>query len=187
MKMPGLRTAIFLSALLSAPLWIDTAASAEQMPSITVQGAGSVEARPDMAIVSAGAVSQTEQVAAALEQTSEKVAKILALAGSSGIAEADVQTEDVSIHPVYQDTRGETRLSAIVGYRASNSVTIRVRKLGRLGDLLGTLSAAGADSIGHVRFGPSDPELRSDLDVGTDSAVLVWPCAARCNHCIPLT
>lgn len=107
MKIPGLRTATLLSALLSAPLWIDAAASAEELTSITVQGAGSVEARPDMAIVSAGAVSQTEQVAAALEQTSEKVAKLLALAESSGIAEADVQTEDVSIHPVYEDKRGE--------------------------------------------------------------------------------
>ena len=114
--------------------------------------------RPDMAVVSAGAISQTEQVAAALEQTSEKVAKILALAGSSGIAEADVQTEDVSIHPVYEDTRGETKLPAIVGYRVSNSVTIRVRELGRLGDLLGRLSTAGANRIDSIRFGVSNPE-----------------------------
>ena len=142
MKVAGLRTATLLSALLSAPLWIDAAASAEELPSITVQGAGSVEARPDMAVVSAGAISQTEQVAAALEQTSEKVAKLLALAEASGIAEADVQTEDVSIHPVYEDTRGEAGLPAITGYRVFNSVTIRVRDLGQLGDLLGRLSAA---------------------------------------------
>ncbi|MDE0149357.1 MAG: SIMPL domain-containing protein [Rhodospirillaceae bacterium] len=158
MTIPGLRTAALLSALLLAPFWIGATANAEELPSITVNGAGTVEARPDMAMVSTGAVSQSEQVSAALAQTSEKVAKILALAKALGVAESDVRTEDVSVHPVYEDTRGASRLPAIVGYRASNSVTIRVRKLDRLGDLLDRLSAADADRIGSLRFGVSDPE-----------------------------
>ncbi len=154
----GLRTATFLSALLLAPFWIGGAVNAEELPSITVNGAGAVEARPDMAIVSAGADSQAKTVAAALAENSDKVAKILALAKTSGIAGADVQTENVSVHPVYEDRRGNDRLPAILGYRVSNSVTIRVRKLDRLGGLLDRLSAAGADRIGRLRFGVSDPE-----------------------------
>ena len=153
-----LRTAAILSALLLAPFWTGTAAGAEDLPSITVHGAGSVEAPPDMAIVSAGAVSQAEQAAKALAQNNEKIAKILALARTMGIAEADVQTETVSVHPVYEHTRSNSGLPAIAGYRVSNSVTIRVRELGRLGDLLGRLSAADANNIGNVRFGVSDPE-----------------------------
>jgi len=158
MKMPGLRTATLLSALLLAPFWIGTMASAEESPSITVNGAGSVEARPDIAIVSAGAVSQAEQAAAALADNNDKVAKILALAKTSGIADADVQTENVSVHPVYEDRRGNVRLPAIAGYRVSNTVSIRLRNLERLGSLLGRLETVGANRIGHIRFGVSKAE-----------------------------
>lgn len=158
MKIPGLRTATLLPVLLLAPLWLSAAAGAEELPSITVNGAGSVEARPDMAIVSAGAMSQAEHVATALAENNEKVSKILALAKASGIAEADVQTENVSIQPVYRGRRDDAKLPAIAGYRISNTISIRLRMLDRLGDLLDRLSAAGADRIGSIRFGVSDPE-----------------------------
>ena len=158
MTIRELRTATLLSALLLAPFWIGTTASAEEPPSITVHGAGSVEAPPDMAIVSAGAVSQSEHVATALAENNDKVAKILALAEASGIAGADVQTETVSIHPVYEDKRGDAGLPAIAGYRVSNTVSIRLRNLDKLGGLLGRLATVGANRIGHIRFGVDDPE-----------------------------
>ena len=117
-----------LSALLLAPLWFSVAASADESRSIIVNGAGSVEAPPDMAIVSAGAVSQAERVATALAENNEKVSKILALARASGIAEADVQTENVSIQPVYQDRRGDARQRAIAGYRIIGGASLlRIR------------------------------------------------------------
>ena len=158
MAIRKLRTAAILSALLLAPLWIGAAAGAEELPSITVHGAGSVEAPPDMAIVSAGAVSQAEHVSAALTANNKKVAQILALAEAAGVARADVQTEAMSIHPVYEDKRGEAGLPAIAGYRVSNAVSIRLRKLDKLGDLLGRLATAGANNIGNIRFGVNDPE-----------------------------
>ena len=158
MAIRTLRTAAILSALMLAPFWIGTAAGAEELPSITVHSAGSVEAPPDMAIVSAGAVSQAKQAAKAVAENNEKVAQILALAEAAGVARADVQTETVSVHPVYEDKRGEAGLPAIAGYRVSNAVSIRLRKLDKLGDLLGRLSAAGANNIGNVRFGVSNPE-----------------------------
>ena len=158
MTIRELRTAAILSALLLAPFWTGTAAGAEELPSIAVHGAGSVEATPDMAIVSAGVVSQAEHVAAALTANNKKVAKILTLAEASGVARADVQTEAMSIHPVYEDKRGEAGLPTIAGYRVSNTVSIRLRKLDKLGDLLGGLATAGANTIGNIRFGVNDPE-----------------------------
>ncbi len=158
MAIRTLRTAAILSALLLAPLWTGTAAGAEDLPSIIVHGAGSVEAPPDMAIVSAGAVSQAKQAEKAMAENNGKVAQILALAEAAGVAGADVQTEAMSIHPVYEDKRGEAGLPAIAGYRVSNAVSIRLRKLDKLGDLLGRLATAGANRIGHIRFGVSDPE-----------------------------
>ena len=152
-----LRTAVILSALFLTPFWTGTAAGAEDLASITVHGAGSVEAPPDMAIVSAGAVSQAGHVAAALTANNEKIAKILALAEASGVARADVQTEAVSIHPVYEDKRGEAGFPAIAGYRVSNAVSIRLRKLDKLGGLLGRLATVGANNIGNIRFGVNDP------------------------------
>ncbi len=158
MAIRTMRTATILSALLLAPFWIGTAAGAEELPSITVHGAGSVETPPDMAIVSAGAVSQAEQAAKAMAENNGKVAQILALAEAAGVAGADVQTEAMSIHPVYEDKRGEAGLPVIAGFRVSNAVSIRLRKLDKLGDFLGRLATAGANNIGNIRFGVSDPE-----------------------------
>ena len=152
------RSAALLSTLLLAPLWFGAAATTEVLPSITVNGAGSVKGRPDVAIVSAGIFTQAELVPTALAQDNKGVAKILVLAQALGIAEADVQTEDLSVFNVCQDTQDEDQLQAVIGCRVSNPAAIRVRRLDQLGDLMERLSAVGGDAIGTNRFGVSDPE-----------------------------
>ncbi len=158
MMIPGSRNATLLFALVLAVLWVSRAAIAEDMPSITVHGTGSVEARPDMAIFSAGAVSRAESVATALAENNETVAKILALAAVSGIAAADLQTGGISIHPVFEESRDDAGLPAIVGHNVANMVVIQLRNLDGLGDFLDKLAAVGANEIGDIRFAVSNRE-----------------------------
>ena len=72
----------------------------------------------------------------------------------AGVAEADVQTSELSLAPRYGE-RGDPELP--VGYVASNVVTARVRDLDALGAVIGAATGAGANRIDGLSFALSDP------------------------------
>lgn len=130
-------------------------------PSVTVSAEGVVTAAPDMATVRAGVTSDAATAAAALDENSAAVAKIFALLDRLGIAARDRRTAGFNVHPVYAG--GEKgQAPKLAGYRVSNAVEIRVRKLAGLGDLLDRLVAAGANRVTGVDFGIADPDALAD-------------------------
>jgi uncharacterized protein len=74
---------------------------------------------------------------------------LLALKGA-GIEEKDFQTSRLSLQP--QNAPNRTGPAAIVGYRASNRVTIRVRDVAKAAGVIDTLVGAGANDIGGINF-----------------------------------
>jgi uncharacterized protein len=69
---------------------------------------------------------------------------------SAGIEQKDYQTSRLSLQPQYPANRSGT--SPIVGYRASNRVTIRVRDVTKIANVIDTLVGAGANDIGGINF-----------------------------------
>ena len=61
-----------------------------------------------------------------------------------------MQTSRLSLQP--QNAPNRSGPSAIVGYRASNRVTIRVRDVAKVANVIDTLVAAGANDIGGINF-----------------------------------
>src|ERR1700704_3813691 len=92
---------------------------------ITVLGTGSANLIPDRASFAFGTVSQAATANAALTASSQSVARVIAALKKAGLAQADIQTADVSLSPRMND-KGD----AIIGYTASNTVTAMVKKLG---------------------------------------------------------
>ena len=78
---------------------------------------------------------------------------MIAALKKAGVAQADIQTSDVSLSPRLNDNG-----NAIVGYTASNTVTATVRKIGDAGDIVDAAVGAGANQV----FGPN--LLASDQD-----------------------
>jgi hypothetical protein len=78
------------------------------------------------------------------------MAKVLAALKSAGIAEKDYQTSRLSLQPQYPPNRSGP--TSIVGYRASNRVTIRLRDVTKVANVIDTLVAAGANEIGGINF-----------------------------------
>jgi uncharacterized protein len=110
--------------------------------SLTVLGTGSVDITPDRASFTFGTVSQARSAAAALEASAGAVGRVVAALRREGIAQADIQTADVSVSPRWSEN-GET----IIGYTASNSVTAIVRRLGQAGAVIDAAVAAGANQM----------------------------------------
>lgn len=125
-------------------------------PQITVTGEGSASAVPDMAVVTLGITSQDPEAGVAMGQASEVAGAILARLEGLGIAARDRQTSDLSLSPVWTnyDSGNERK---ITGYEASNQLTIRVRDLSGLGNVLGAVLEDGANRLSGLSFGLQEP------------------------------
>jgi uncharacterized protein YggE len=91
---------------------------------------------------------------------------LLALKGA-GIAEKDFQTSRLSLQP--QSAPNRAGPPAIVGYRASNRVTIRLRDVTKVANVIDTLVGAGANDIGGISFTVS--QASKLLDEAREQAV----------------
>ncbi|TWI04946.1 hypothetical protein IP90_01088 [Luteimonas cucumeris] len=115
---------------------------------------------PDVATISAGVVTQAADANAAMRQNAEQMAKVVAAIKAAGIAERDVQTSGISVSPQYKYV--ENQAPAITGYQASNTVSLKVRDIAKLGQVLDTLVAQGANQVNGPSFEVDKPEEAYD-------------------------
>ena len=129
---------------------------------LTVTGEGEARAAPDMAAIQLGVTTQAPGAAEAMRQNSaQQTAVIEALAGA-GIEGADIQTSGLNLNPLMDYAEG--RAPSVTGYQASNMVTVRVRDVARLSEVLDAIVAAGANEINGISF------LRDDSAASEDEA-----------------
>lgn len=133
------------------------------MRRISVTGTGHVEATPDMATLSLGVTSEADEAAKAMSQTSDAVARILERLTGMGLEQRDVQTERLTLNPVWSN-QPETKpqRSEITGYVASNIVRVRVRDMEALGGILDAVVADGANAFNGLSFGMQEPDALAD-------------------------
>jgi uncharacterized protein len=128
---------------------------------VTVTGTGQVTASPDQVVIRVGIQTQAEEAAAALADNSEQMQDLIDALQEAGVAEDDIQTQVVSLFPIYEQPRAEvsppvTQTQQIVAFQATNIVEVRSRDLEGLGELLDTTVQAGGNRIEGIRFDVSD-------------------------------
>src|SRR5690349_11555913 len=123
---------------------------------LTVSGEAEVKAKPDQAILSAGVVTEGKTAAAALASNSRSMNAVFDTLKRLGIPERAIRTSEISVQPQYpNDSRAPRR---ITGYQASNTVTVTVDDLGKLGPAIDALVSSGANSLNDIGFGLRDPK-----------------------------
>ena len=151
-----------LGALAVLTVLAQSAAAQDEPPRrIVVTGTGEATARPDIAVISAGVVVQGGTASAALADNGRAMNAVLQQLRTSGLADADVQTSEFSVTPLYERQPPERETTApprIIGYQVSNRVTARVRDIDRLGAVLDALVNAGATNVDGPWFDIADPE-----------------------------
>jgi uncharacterized protein YggE len=78
----------------------------------------------------------------------------------AGIAERDIQTSNISLNPEYR--YAENRAPQLVGYTASNQVSVRFRDIRNTGRILDALVAEGANQINGPTLTIDRPEAALD-------------------------
>ncbi|WP_370637246.1 SIMPL domain-containing protein [Phyllobacterium chamaecytisi] len=132
-------------------------------PRIVVTGEGQAASAPDMAIISLVVLQEKPTAREALTANNEAMAKVLDAMKKAGIAERDLQTSGFNIEPryVYPDNKDNTQppeAPKIVGYAVSNSLTVRVRDLKKVGDILDQSVTLGVNQGGNLTFTNDKPE-----------------------------
>jgi uncharacterized protein YggE len=134
--------------------------AADGPPSIIVQGEASVSVVPDMAIISLGVVTERPKAAEAFAQNNGAVAGVLEAVKAMGVEARDVSTGAIGLSAVYGGANRDA--PAIKGFRATNTIQIRVRSIDKAGPLVGALVDKGINSIDGIEFAASPDTARDD-------------------------
>jgi uncharacterized protein len=160
------------SAVLAAALSI-APARAQQPPSppearIVVGGEGSVSVAPDFAQLRGGVTTRGKTATEATDSNAKLMAAVIAALRSAGIEQKDIRTSQFSVQPIYALPQSGVE-QKVIGFGASNQVTVTVRQIGRVGEMFDRLVAAGATDVGNIAFLHSDPS--KVLDQAREAAV----------------
>lgn len=135
---------------------------------LTVSAEGSSARTPDMARYSAGVTTQGATASEALSANSAQMNRVMAALKQAGIADKDIQTSNLNLRPVYAqpkrqpDGSYDTSEQRIVAYRATNTVSVRQRKLEDMGKVIDALVKAGANQVNGPNFALSEPDEAQD-------------------------
>jgi uncharacterized protein YggE len=136
------------------------AASPAFQRTIAVTGTGTATLPPDIATFSAGVTETNANVTDAQNAVNTKSNAIIDALRQGGVdVDKDVKTSGYSVQPQYNYPQNGAPV--LTGYRVSNTVNVTVRDITKVGQLLDAATKAGANQIGGVSFGLSDPEAAS--------------------------
>ena len=127
---------------------------------LDINATGEVTRVPDVAIISAGVVSRSATASAALQDTANRMTRVIAALKRAGVEDRDIQTSTVSLNPEYRYPQDQA--PQLVGYSASNTVTIRFRDIRNSGKILDALVSQGANQINGPNLVVDKPEAALD-------------------------
>ena len=120
---------------------------------ITVSGSGKITIVPDVARVNLGVTVTKSTVKAVREAGAKAMTDVIASIKALGIADADIQTTNLSLYPQY----GSGSAPKIVGYQISEQILVTVRDLDKAGDVVDAAAAKGANNVNGISFESADP------------------------------
>lgn len=143
--------AILAGSLTSLPA---LAGEVPDAPHISTSGHASVQAKPDMATLNIVVQLSAQQAAEAKKQVDDRVAKYFDFLHSQGIDNKDIDAANINTQPQYDYSKqGKPQLT---GYQATRQVTVTVRKIDKLNDLLDGALRGGLNEIRSVTPGVAD-------------------------------
>jgi uncharacterized protein YggE len=153
------------ATLLAAPVQAQMTAPAM----IAVTGEATISAAPDLAQIDAGVTSEAKTAREASDANNAAMGKVLQALQGAGIDQKDYRTSRLSLQPESAPNRSGAGTPTIIGYRASNRVTVRLRDVAKLAGLIDAMVTAGANDIGGISFRVSNASKL--LDDARDQAI----------------
>ncbi|WP_011581408.1 MULTISPECIES: SIMPL domain-containing protein [Chelativorans] len=131
----------------------------DREPRISVTGEGKANVAPDMAVINLAVVREAATAREAMDANNQAMVAVIAALKEAGIAERDLQTSGLSIEPryVYPNDQNGEKEPRITGYQVTNGLTVRIRDLKRVGEILDRSVTLGVNQGGYISFTNDDP------------------------------
>lgn len=123
--------------------------------SITVNGFGKIVGNNDIAVTSIGFSNTSKDVAQAQLDNKKVMDQVYMDLKKMGVEEKDLQS-NYTIYPDYNYTQDKGQ--ELKGYRVSNSLTVKIRDLSKISDILALAGKYGATEVSGLSFTIDDPE-----------------------------
>lgn len=145
------------------------AAASQTVKTLEITGVGRISYAYDTAEITLGVSEIADSPTAAFKAMSAKINSVVSTAQTKGINQAALKTGNLSL---YQEYDWKDGVQTVRGYRATNTVTIKVKDLSRVPELMEAAVNAGANMVEGVRFSLSDPGALEGqaLDAAIDNA-----------------
>jgi len=140
-----------LGLILSVLIGVTAAAQepAAQSPVIIATGRAVVKRAPDVAFVTMTVESRAKSPRDAQRQNADAMAAVVRKMGELGIPKDGLETIGLTLYEDVDNANGR-RVSR--GFAARNSIEVRIDDIARTGEIADAGVAAGATSIGGIRF-----------------------------------
>lgn len=128
---------------------------------VTVRGLAEMAVAPDEVTISMGAVAQADAANAAQRQVNQILNRAISGITALGVSVENIQTTGISLSPVYSGTAPAPTAGSpvtivqeprIVGFRASNTIHVRLGNLRLMGQVIDAAVEAGANQLEDLRF-----------------------------------
>lgn len=122
---------------------------------INITGEGKVTVTPDLAYISLGVLTEKLTASEAESSNSILINSVIDSIKKQGIKDEDIKTTNYRINPVY-DYDKTTGSSLVKGYTVSHTLTIIVRDINIVGQVIDTAVKSGANVSNSINFAVSD-------------------------------
>lgn len=143
-----------------------TSTVSQTVKTIEVTGTGRITYAYDTAEITLGVSEMSDSPTAAFKAMSEQINKVVAAMKAKGITESDLKTGYLNLSQEYDWKDGTQTLR---GYRATNSLTIKVKDLNQVPTVMEAAVTAGANQVQGVNFTLANQGALQDQ--ATDAAI----------------
>lgn len=169
-----------------------TPGSAGSANTISATGQGSASLPPDKALVSASVQTRATAASDALDQNSRTVQAVLAAVKGLGVSDADIQTTQLTLYPVYPPpascNQGQTTLPngavfvsatpcseptsppTVSYFQVTEGIGVTTTDLSTVSDLVEAMVGAGITQFSGIQFGWQNPEQLRQMAIQAASA-----------------
>jgi uncharacterized protein YggE len=118
---------------------------------LRVEGTGEVKSEPDEGWIDLAVETQAPTAKAAGEENARRMERVISALTAAGIPRKEIDTRHYTVFPEYSQPEpySEPKLR---GYRASNTLSVHMRELARMGEIIDRALGAGANRVDGVRF-----------------------------------
>ena len=142
---------VILSATAISIVAVTMALKTNNQDRFSITGSGTVYAKADIANIEVGLKTATKKTAAeATTESTDKMNKITTELKKLNIADKDIKTSNYTLSPVYNWTN--VKGQELVGYEVTQTLTLKIRDLSKIGDVIAKTTEQGANQVGNISF-----------------------------------